>query len=232
MSTQIIMVRHGYSISNRLKFFTGQSDIELTDTGREQARLCGEYFKVWQPCSACGEIRTERIWDMGISDISAVYSSPLSRACETAQPIARTLGLDVTVNDDLKEINGGVWEMMPFTEIDEKYPIEYGVWKSDIGRSQCVGGESVARLSERVIRAVTDIALKHDGEAVVLVTHATPIRAVCAAASGLDSADMGEVPWVSNASISVFEFDGCFRTIKTNITTHLGELKTDLPKGV
>lgn len=226
------MVRHGYSISNRLKFFTGQSDIELTDTGREQARLCGEYFKVWQPCSACGENRTERIWDMGISNITAVYSSPLSRAYETALPIARALDLEVIPSDDLKEINGGVWEMMPFAEIDEKYPLEFGVWKNNVGRSHCVGGESAARLSDRVIREVTAIARRHDGEAVVIVTHATPIRAVCTAASGRAPDEMGEVPWVSNASISIFKFDGCLTAVRTNITTHLGELKTDLPKGV
>lgn len=232
MSTKIIMVRHGFSVSNRLKFFTGQTDIELTDTGVEQARLCGEYFKVWQPCSACGEIRTERIWDMGIGNISAVYSSPLSRALQTAAPIAAVLGLDVVPSDNLKEINGGVWEMMPFTEIDEKYPEEYGIWKTDIGRSACVGGESVAELCERVIREVTLIACRHEGEAVVIVTHATPIRAVCTAASGRDFAEMNEVPWVSNASISIFEFDGSFRSVRTNITSHLGNLKTDLPKGV
>ena len=232
MSTKIIMVRHGFSVSNRLKYFTGQTDIELTETGVEQARMCGDFFRCWQPCTACGETRTERIWDMGISDITAIYSSPLSRAYNTALPIAEVLNLDITASDSLKEINGGVWEKMPFTEIDEKYPSEYSIWKNDIGNSKCVGGESVKELYNRVTREVAEIALRHDGETVVIVTHATPIRVMCTAASGLGVESMKDVPWVSNASISIFEFDGRFKVQKTNITSHLGELKTDLPKGV
>ncbi len=232
MNTKIIMIRHGYSVSNKLKFFTGQTDISLTDTGREQARLCGEFFKVWQPCSACGEARTERIWDMGVGNIDAVYSSDLERAYETSLPVAEALGLESVKSEGLREINGGVWEMMPFVEIDEKYPVEYGVWKNDIGRAECVGGEKVTDFASRIIREVTAIAQRHCGGCVVLVTHATPIRVISTLAEGLDPSDMGRVPWVSNASISVFDFDGQFNAVRTNITSHLGQLKTDLPRGV
>lgn len=232
MSTGLIMIRHGYSVSNKLKFFTGQTDIELTDTGLEQARLCGEFFKVWQPCSACGEERTERIWDMGIGSIDAVYSSDLRRAYETSLPVSHVLGLETVKTEGLREINGGVWEMMPFVDIDEKYPVEYGIWKNDIGRAECVGGEKVSEFARRIIREVTDIARRHDGGNVVLVTHATPIRVISTLAEGLDPAEMARVPWVSNASISVFDFDGSFKERKVNITSHLGQLKTDLPRGV
>lgn len=232
MNTRIIMIRHGYSVSNKLKFFTGQTDIELTETGREQARLCGEFFKVWEPCSACGDVRTERVWDMGIRSIDAIYSSDLTRAYETSLPVAKALKLETIKSEGLREINAGVWEMMPFTEIDEKYPIEYGTWKNDIGRAACVGGERVIDFANRVIREITDIAGRHHGGNVVIVTHATPIRVISALAEGLDPCDMAKVPWVSNASISIFDFDGQFKAVRTNITSHLGQLKTDLPRGV
>ncbi len=232
MSTKIIMIRHGYSVSNNLKFFTGQSDIELTELGREQARLCGEYFREWTPCSACGEARTEKIWDHGISAVDAIYSSDLSRAYDTALEVGKALDIEVIKTERLREIYAGVWEMMPFTEIDEKYPEEYSVWKNDIGKAVCTGGDSVQSLGERIERAVRDIAIRHDGGAVVIVTHATPIRAICTLAEGLDISDMGRVSWVSNASISIFEYDGGFKEIEKNITSHLGQLKTDLPRGV
>lgn len=232
MSTKIIMIRHGYSEANRAKVFTGQSNIALTDLGLKQARLCGEFFKAWCPCSAIGEERTERIWDNGISHIDAIYASDLKRAYDTALPVGEVLSLEVRRCEALREIFAGKWELMPFTEIDEKYPEEYGVWKNDIGRATCVGGESVVDLSKRVLDAVRNIAVRHDGGAVVLVTHATPIRAVCAAARGLEALDMGREMWVSNASVSIFEFDGTIKAIKTNIVSHLGSLKTDLPKNV
>ncbi len=213
MSTKVIMIRHGYSISNNLKFFTGQSDIELTDIGKRQAELCGEYFK-------------------NHSGVDAIYSSDLSRAYDTALEIGRALSLDVIRDEGLREIYAGKWEMMPFVEIDEKYPEEYSVWKNDIGKALPVGGESVANMAQRIERTVRGIAQGHDGGCVVIVTHATPIRVICTLSEGLDISDMGKMPWVSNASISVFEYDGNFRVIEKNITSHLGELKTDLPRGV
>ena len=213
MSTRIIMIRHGYSISNNLKFFTGQSDVALAELGRDQARLCGESFK-------------------GKKGIDAIYSSDLSRAYDTALEVGKALSLKVTPDEELREIFAGEWEMMPFLEIEAKYPEEYSVWKSDVGRAHPVGGESVADMAKRIEGAVRRIAEKHDGGCVVIATHATPIRVICTLADGLGVAEMGRTPWVSNASISIFDFDGKFRLVEKNITSHLGELKTDLPRGV
>ncbi len=232
MSTKIIMIRHGYSVSNKLKFFTGQTDIELSELGREQAELCGQYFKTWTACSACGEERRERIWDMGISSVDAIYSSDLERAYDTALEVGKTLNMHVIKDKRLREIYAGEWEMMPFVEIDEKYPKEYGVWKNDIGRAVCTGGERVSALADRIEKTVRELAIKHDGGCIVIATHATPIRVICTLAEGLPASEMGSVSWVSNASISIFEFDGSFHEIKKNITSHLGDLKTDLPRGV
>ncbi len=232
MSTKIIMIRHGFSISNDKKLFTGQTDIELTDKGREQARLCGEYFKIYNVCTACAVERTEKIWDMGIDRVDAIYSSDLSRAYDTALEVGRVLETDVEKREELREIYAGTWELMPFVEIDEKYPEAYSVWKNDIGHATCTLGESVADLAERIEREVRAIAVMHDGGTVVIVTHATPIRVICTLAEGLDVSEMGKVPWVSNASVSIFEFDGKFKQVKKNITSHLGDLKTDLPRGV
>ncbi len=232
MSTKIIMIRHGFSVSNDRKLFTGQTDIELTEKGREQARLCGEFFKTYEPCSASAEELTEKIRDMGIDRVDAIYSSDLSRAYETACEVGKALNMDIQKREGLREIYAGAWELMPFVEIDEKYPEAYAVWKNDIGRAKCTLGDSVSDLAQRIEREVSSLAVEHDGGTIVIVTHATPIRVICTLSEGLDHADMGRVEWVSNASISIFEFDGKFKLIKKNITSHLGDLRTDLPRGV
>ena len=195
-------------LTNNLKFFTGQSDIELTDIGREQARLCGEFFKEYK-------------------GIDAIYSSDLSRAYDTAIEVGRALSLEVKKDAELREIFAGEWEMMPFVKIEEKYPAEYAVWKNDIGRANPTSGESVFSMATRVEGAIRRIAAEHDEGCVVIVTHATPIRAICTLSEGLDLSEMGRVSWVSNASISIFDFDGNFKLVEKNITSHLGSLKTD-----
>jgi hypothetical protein len=77
----------------------------------------------------------------------------------------------------------------------------------DLGRSGCPGGERVAELYERVWSAVSDLAARHEGETICLATHATPIRAICARALGHPAEEMALVPWVSNASVSIFEYE-------------------------
>ena len=227
MSTRIIAVRHGYSVSNEQKFFAGQLDVALTDKGISQAEACGELF-----CRAYGENDTLTVENTRFERPSAIYASDLVRAYRTAQPIARALGLDVISTKGLREVSAGEWEGVPFIELDERYAEEYGVWKNDIGRATCTGGERLSNFAARIERAVREIAERHDGECVVIVTHATPIRVLCTLASGLDPADMGRVGWVSNASVSFFEFDGGFHLVRANGTEHLRQMKTDLPRGV
>ncbi len=230
MGVKVIMVRHGYSISNDLRFFTGHMDVALTDKGKEQAELCSRLFRHQIPAELSDNAGS--IYDLGIERIDRIYSSDLCRAYETALPIAKVLGLTVEKTQKLREINGGKWDGMYFTDIDDTYSKEYAVWKNDIGHAEPVGGESVKAMWTRITCAVRELAERQDGGAIVLVTHATPIRIMCTLARGAGVEDMADTPWVSNASVSVFDFDGEFRPVMLNITSHLGVLKTDLPRGV
>lgn len=213
MKTTLILVRHGYSVSNDQKYFTGNLDIPLTETGRMQAEKCAEYLK----------------------DVKAdfIYSSDLSRAMDTAAPISLRLSLPVIPDSGLREIFAGKWEGVPFAELEKRYPDTYRTWRENIGMAVCDGGESVADFSKRIKSAVTEIACRHPGKTVVIATHATPIRVLCTLAKGLPIERMAEIPWVSNASVSVFEYEnGVFTIVREDITEHLGDMKTALPKNV
>ena len=211
--TKFIMIRHGHSMANSRKEFGGQCDYALSDLGRLQAEKCAEALK------------NEKI--------DAVYASDLKRAYDTAVPVAERQELPIVLHKGLREIFAGDWEGKLFDELCVKYEADYTVWRTDIGRARCTGGESVAELSERVLKALSDIAKDNEGKTVCIATHATPIRAVCAAASGLDACEMAKIPWVSNASISVFEYDGgVLRAVEVDNARHLGDLKTNLPANV
>ncbi len=211
MSTKFIVIRHGFSVSNLEKRFTGSYDVELDETGVLQAERCAAALK------------DERI--------DKIYTSDLKRAYNTAMPIAVSHSLEPIKDKLLREIFAGEWEGIPFSELEEKYAEDYFVWKNDKGRAVCTGGESVAEMSRRVLAELDRIARENDGKTVCVATHATPIRALCTFALGKRVEDMQSVDWVSNASISIFEYEnGIFTPIEINRTSHLGELVTALPQ--
>ena len=213
MKTRFIMIRHGFSTANDIGLFAGFIDVELTETGKQQARLCAKALK------------NEKI--------DVIYSSDRQRAYRTAEPIAEAHGLEIVKCPELREINGGDWEGMLYNDLCQLYPEEYSVWRYDIGNARCTGGESIKELSARVLSFLKQVANENDGKTVCITTHATPIRAVCTAAAGLPVERMKEISWVGNASINIFDYeDGIFTAVKLSDTSHLGDLCTKLPSNV
>ena len=207
------MIRHGFSVANNEKRFAGHSDFPLTELGKLQAERCAEALKD--------------------EHIDVIYASDLSRAFETAVPIAISHGLDVIPHKGLREIFAGEWEGKTFSELEEQYPESFGVWKSDLANAHPDGGESICQLYNRIIATMKELAQKNEGKTVCIATHATPVRSVCTAAMGLDHSGMSKIGWTANASISVFEYEnGIFAAIYTSRTDHLGDLSTFLPSNV
>ena len=213
MKTTLYMLRHGFSVSNDLKYFTGNLDVPLTETGRRQAEKAAEYFK---------NIKIDRI-----------YASDLCRAYETVLPVGEALSLPVIKDEGLREIFAGEWEGVYFDELNVKYAQSYSVWRNDIGSAACDGGETVKAFSERILKTVKAICDRHPGETILIATHATPIRVLQTVSQNLPIEKMAAVPWVKNASINVFGYeDGVFTLIDKDITDHLGDMKTALPTNV
>ncbi len=209
--TKLYFIRHGESAMNRENRFAGNTDTPLTALGREQAARTAAY----------------------LTDVpfTAVYASSLSRAFETGSILAAPHGLPVQPCDGLREINAGVWEGLPYETIYARYEADFRIWIEQIGLAACTGGESVAQLQQRVRRAVETIARRHSGESVCIATHATPIRAMECVWRGLPLSAMQSIPWVSNASVTIVEYDddGSSRLVERDIHAHLGDEVTVLP---
>ena len=206
--TRLIITRHGQSIANAQFRFAGHSDFDLSDVGHAQAELAAEYIsKKFK--------------------IDYIYSSDLLRAYNTALPTAKRLGLEIIPTTSLREIFAGEWEGLTTDEIAVKYTEDFDIWKNDYARSRCTGGESTAEVYERAYRAVVDIASKHDGQTLLLSTHATMVRALCARAMGLSAEQTGDIPFTHNASINLFTYDnGRLIPDELNIIEHLGDTVT------
>ena len=161
MRTTLILVRHGETDWNRERRFQGHADTALNDVGRRQA------------IELAAVQRSE--------GVSAVYTSPLLRASETATIVAEELGLEARALEALREIDVGDWQGLTVDEVRARYPEHLDVaW-----RSGWPNGETHDDLSARVLPALLDLGVRHPGDRVLGVTHAGPIRAALAAAAGL-----------------------------------------------
>ncbi len=205
--TTLIFVRHGYSEANEQNIFAGITDVPLTQLGKEQAVLTAKFLSKYT--------------------IDVLYSSDLKRAMQTAEPISKQTGLTIISNKKLREMDLGEWEELPFEAVIQNYPKEYELWMRDVDNAVVPGGESVPMLRERITKAVEEIAKKHRGESVCIVTHAEAIRVLFAAWTG---ARLADIPYVPNSSVTIIERSGndC-RVVLNGFAEHLGDLTTRLP---
>jgi len=212
--TTLILIRHGESEANRQGVFAGQINPDLQDRGFKQAQRTAEYI--------ANNYKVDKI-----------YSSDLMRAYKTAKCLADVLDMDIIKDKNLREIYGGKWEGIKFSDLSKLYPKEYEVWMKDIGNSCCVEGESVKQLGDRVMTFLTKIAEENDGKTIAIATHATPIRAFQTMIQTGSLKEMVNIPWVSNASVSVFVYDnGRWSTSLISQDAHLEDFITNLPKDV
>ena len=212
--TKIIIIRHGHSLSNKAGTFTGQLDIDLSETGFRQAELTCDYV-----------IKNYKV--------DAIYSSPLSRAFNTVKKLSEHFNVRTITDDRLKEIYGGKWEGMKFDLISTSYPEEHSNWKNDIGHTRCPDGETMGDVTERVKSFYNDMLKENQGKTVVVCAHAGVIRATQCYMQNVDLFGMKDVPWVPNSSVSVIDYvDGKFKPIFFGYTDHLGDAITNLPKSI
>ena len=212
--TKFLLIRHGESVSNLERRFTGHYNAPLTDLGRRQAMATAEYIKQNYK-------------------VDKVYASDLDRAFTTGKATADLLGLPVTPDPDLREIYAGKWEGVLYDDIKAEYPDLFGKWFGDTGNCRCPDGESVEELGNRVYSCLKRIGEENPDSTVVIATHATPIRSL-QAITAYGSVDyMKKVSWVSNASVSTVIYEN----VKLSFTEagydkHLNGILTTLPKDI
>ncbi len=210
--TKFLLIRHGQSEANLNGVFAGHFDAPLTDLGIRQANATAEYIK-------------------NNYKVDKVYASDLMRAFSTGKALSDALGLDITPTEMLREIFAGDWEGRKFVDIKEKYPELFENWFGDSGNIRCPNGESVKELGERICSCLKKIADENCGKTVAIATHATPIRALQAIVNYVSVEKIKNVPWVSNASVTVVTYDnGKWTFTEVSYDKHLEGILTTLPK--
>lgn len=148
--TEILLVRHGETDWNRENRVQGHADTSLNATGLEQARALAVVL-----ATEC---------------LDVVYASDLLRARHTAEIIASVHGLEVVLDDGLREKNFGSWEGLTGTEIAERFP--------DAVRGGWGDGETSEQVAERAICTIERIRARHQSGCVLVVSHGGTMRAI------------------------------------------------------
>jgi broad specificity phosphatase PhoE len=201
--TEIILVRHGETEWNRQEVFRGRLDVDLNDTGRRQAELLGEHL---------GKVK-----------LDAVYSSPLKRALETADRIARHHRLEVQTAHGLIDFDYGEWQGLPKETVKTKYKGLYKRWLEKPHQVRIPGGESLDNVTERAIGVVNEVATRYQGR-VVLVSHRVVNKVLICALLGLDNSRFWHIKQ-DTAGMTTFTYEhGRFILTEHNITAYLKPL--------
>jgi probable phosphoglycerate mutase len=151
--SQLAFVRHGQTDANRNGVLLGRLDPPLNDAGREQAAAVGARLALLAPVR--------------------VATSPLVRALETAEIVARACGLDVEVDEQLIEVDYGEYDGLPLADLP---PDLVTKWRTDADFAP-PGGESLASVGKRMGAYTSAVLDSLSGGAVVAVSHVSPIKA-------------------------------------------------------
>lgn len=182
--TRILIARHGETDWNREHRFQGHADPPLNELGRQQARELAEA--------------------LAGSGVTAVYASPLVRARETAEIVAAALALPVETRAALREVDVGSWQGLTRTEVEQRFPEGFRRWLVDFSHGWD-NGESYDELGTRVVAGLLELARRHTGERILVVTHGGPMRAAQAAAADAEYADARRLAGpIGNCAILVF----------------------------
>ncbi|HZF88743.1 bifunctional RNase H/acid phosphatase [Streptomyces sp.] len=200
-----VLLRHGETPLTPQKRFSGSggSDPSLSAIGREQAE------RVAAALARRGTIQ-------------AIVSSPLARTRETAGIVAARLGLEVGIDDGLRETDFGAWEGLTFAEVHERHPEDLAAWLASPDAEPTGGGESFAATATRIAATRDKLVAAYAGRTVLLVTHVTPIKTLVRLALNAPAESLFRME-LSAASLSVVAYyaDGNASVRLLNDTAHL-----------
>jgi broad specificity phosphatase PhoE len=206
--TRVYLARHGATSLTAEDRFSGDHGVELSDEGRWQASKLGE------------RLRSE--------GLTAVYSSPYSRARDTAGLIC---GGDegVLVRDGLREISHGHWEGLTRRDVEQAFPEEYAAWEEDPYTFAPTDGESGVAVLARALPVLREIVTAHAGGRVLVVSHKATIRLLISSILGFDARGYRDRLDQAPACLNVLDFRDPVRArlMLFNDTSHYANATRD-----
>jgi broad specificity phosphatase PhoE len=209
--TKIYLVRHGQTEWNKKLTFRGRIDVPLNETGHREAQAISDALKN--------------------KNIGVIYTSPLKRSIETAQPIAKFFQLEIVPVQGFIDINYGDWEGLTFNEVKERYSDEYKKWEEKPDLIRFPHGETLDEAKERSFRAFKNIVKKNLGKSILIVPHRVINKVLLCALLGLSNSHFWEIKQDTGCINFIEYLNNRFILSLMNDTCHLKEVAdgTDQP---
>jgi broad specificity phosphatase PhoE len=201
MSTTILLVRHGETDWNREKVFRGVYDVPLNDNGRHQAELVAEAL-------------SSQVIDVG-------YTSPLSRATETASIALKSHNIHAKPHEGLLDLNYGDWTGKTEAEVASRWPNEHNAWNTQPDEARIPGGDTLQDVFDRAFAAMEQVVRSHDGQTVALFAHRVINKLLILGALGLA---LDRFPFILQGNCCVNKFtrvEGGYLIEYLNDTSHI-----------
>jgi broad specificity phosphatase PhoE len=208
--TSIYLVRHGQTAWNKEEIFRGRTDVPLNEVGLREAVLAGEYLR---------EV-----------EIHAIYSSPLTRAWETAKKIAQFHNLSVQPLNGVIDISFGRWEGHSLQEIRNTDRELYRQWREEPHQVRLPGGEGLDEVRVRAMAALDEVIQLHPRKTIVLVSHRVVNKVIICGVLALDNSHFWQITQDPTAINLIQYKNGKYILSLMNETCHLKPLKDERVK--
>ena len=204
-ATHVLLIRHGQSEGNAERRFGGHTATPLSPRGRKQAQATAQALKD--------------------DSLTAIYSSDLARAVETARPLATLIGLPINTTEAFRERSVGIMEGLTFEDAVQRHPDEYAALLRRDFEHVLSGGESYRQLLDRARNKLDEVIERHKGGRIAVFSHTGTICIMALHLMGaLDAPELKPV-WISSANCGITRFelrsDGFVRVLAVNDTRHL-----------
>lgn len=200
--TEIIIIRHGETEWNKTGRFQGHSDVPLSAEGRAQAAMLGE--------------------NLAVDHVDMIYASDLTRAMETAAPLAQRFGLEVISDPQLRELNFGAWEGRNFNDVNAENPNAMKNFYTDPEQADIPESEPFPEFQRRIAGRVREIVAQERGKRIVIVSHGASIRILLADLLSMPIRSIWHLSQLNTAVNKIrFEDDGFAVVTLMNDTSHL-----------
>jgi len=190
---EILLIRHGETAWNTADIFRGRISIGLSEDGLKQAEKLAEYLRQ--------------------KKINSVFCSPLKRAIETAEPLARLHELSALPVEGLTDLDFGKWEGQSIENVKTQYKEIYELWRERPDLAKIPDGESLQEARQRSLNALNKIIADCKQGIVVIVTHRVITKLLECALLGLDDSHFWNIEQ-DTCGVTTFLYNGRIFVLK------------------